>query len=262
MWHCHFSCCVSQHLGILGPPNTAKQRKTQNDKSTLFCPPTGGWGQKALICCTIRRRALDSPPLHWGGKPLSLHWGAWADRVWQWFWPVYLSFVGNFSIHIKRFQHTTRKTFVGGSYCFLLWGWCRLLQNLDHGRAHSLLLSEWVRCSGCGFQDHVFRGAQQAIQDLGLILWGPCDLPSRAESKDCQHQITILAKIISKYIPRLFLSGHVILDLTGNKFSKCLFRSGNLFFLRTNSWTPPWKLHENRNLGIFFRSCNALHEIK
>ena len=26
----------------MGPPNTAKQGKTQNDKSTLFCPPTGG----------------------------------------------------------------------------------------------------------------------------------------------------------------------------------------------------------------------------
>ena len=36
----HFSCCFSQHLGILGPPNTAKQEKTQNDKWTLFCPPT------------------------------------------------------------------------------------------------------------------------------------------------------------------------------------------------------------------------------
>ena len=30
----------SQHLSILGPPNTAKQGKTQNDKSTLFYPPT------------------------------------------------------------------------------------------------------------------------------------------------------------------------------------------------------------------------------
>ena len=34
--------CFSQHLGNLGPPNTAKHGKTQNDKSTLFYPPTGG----------------------------------------------------------------------------------------------------------------------------------------------------------------------------------------------------------------------------
>ena len=40
VWQWHFSCCFSQHLGISGPPNTAKQGKTQNDKSTLFCPPT------------------------------------------------------------------------------------------------------------------------------------------------------------------------------------------------------------------------------
>ena len=37
-----FRAVFSQHLGILRPPNTAKQGKTQNDKSTLFCPPTGG----------------------------------------------------------------------------------------------------------------------------------------------------------------------------------------------------------------------------
>ena len=40
VWQWHFSCCFSQYLGILGPPNTAKQGKTQNDKSTLFYPPT------------------------------------------------------------------------------------------------------------------------------------------------------------------------------------------------------------------------------
>ena len=39
VWQWHFSCCFSQHLGILGLPNTAKQGKTQNDKSTLFYPP-------------------------------------------------------------------------------------------------------------------------------------------------------------------------------------------------------------------------------
>ena len=39
VWQWHFSYCFSQHLVILGPPNTAKQRKTQNDKSTLFYPP-------------------------------------------------------------------------------------------------------------------------------------------------------------------------------------------------------------------------------
>ena len=33
------SCCFSQHLGILGPPNTAKQGKRKRDKSTLFPPP-------------------------------------------------------------------------------------------------------------------------------------------------------------------------------------------------------------------------------
>ena len=31
-----------QHLAILGPPNTAKQGKRQNDKSTLLYPPTKG----------------------------------------------------------------------------------------------------------------------------------------------------------------------------------------------------------------------------
>ena len=40
VWEWHFSCCFSQHLDILGPPNAAKQGKTQNDKSTLFYPPT------------------------------------------------------------------------------------------------------------------------------------------------------------------------------------------------------------------------------
>ena len=32
----------SQYLGLLKPPNTTKQGKTQNDKSTLFTPPQGG----------------------------------------------------------------------------------------------------------------------------------------------------------------------------------------------------------------------------
>ena len=40
VWQWHFSCCFSQHLGILGAPNTAKQGKTQNDKSALFYPFT------------------------------------------------------------------------------------------------------------------------------------------------------------------------------------------------------------------------------
>ena len=34
-----FHVLFSQHLVILGLPNTAKQGITQNDKSTLFCPP-------------------------------------------------------------------------------------------------------------------------------------------------------------------------------------------------------------------------------
>ena len=51
-WQWHSVCCFSQHLVILGPSNTAKQGKTQNDKSTLFYPPRprkptppkfGGW---------------------------------------------------------------------------------------------------------------------------------------------------------------------------------------------------------------------------
>ena len=60
-------------------------------------------------------------------------------------------------------------------------------------------------------------------------------------------------------------SGHVIPYLTGNKFSKNIFRSCNLLlrdcFLgsilkHTNTW-------KEINLGIcFFRSRNALHEIK
>ena len=49
VWQWHFSCCLSQHLGILGPPNTAKQGETQNDKSTLFCPPTGGGSGETCI---------------------------------------------------------------------------------------------------------------------------------------------------------------------------------------------------------------------
>ena len=40
VWQWHFSCCFAQRLVILGPPNTAKQGKTQNDKSTLLYPPT------------------------------------------------------------------------------------------------------------------------------------------------------------------------------------------------------------------------------
>ena len=39
VWQWHFSCCFSQHLALLGPPSTAKQEKTQNDKSTLLYPP-------------------------------------------------------------------------------------------------------------------------------------------------------------------------------------------------------------------------------
>ena len=31
---------IFQHLGILEPPNTVKQVKTQSDKSSLFHPPT------------------------------------------------------------------------------------------------------------------------------------------------------------------------------------------------------------------------------
>ena len=39
-----FRAVFSQHLGILKPPNNAKQGKTQNDKSTLFDPLTGTTG--------------------------------------------------------------------------------------------------------------------------------------------------------------------------------------------------------------------------
>ena len=52
LWQWHFSCCVSQHLGILRPPSTAKQEKTQNDKSTLFYPPPGH-GQKIHLWTSI-----------------------------------------------------------------------------------------------------------------------------------------------------------------------------------------------------------------
>ena len=41
VWQWHFSCCFCLRLGILGPSNTAKQWKMQNDKSTLLYPPTG-----------------------------------------------------------------------------------------------------------------------------------------------------------------------------------------------------------------------------
>ena len=40
VWQWRFSCYFSQHLGSLKPPSTAKQGKTENDKSTLFYPPT------------------------------------------------------------------------------------------------------------------------------------------------------------------------------------------------------------------------------
>ena len=40
VWQWHFQCCFSQHLGILQPQNTVKQGKRENDKSTLFYPPT------------------------------------------------------------------------------------------------------------------------------------------------------------------------------------------------------------------------------
>ena len=39
-----FHAVFPQHLGILGPPNTVKERKTQNDKSTLLYPPPRAQG--------------------------------------------------------------------------------------------------------------------------------------------------------------------------------------------------------------------------
>ena len=37
-----FRAVFSQHLGVLGPPDAAKQGKTENDKSTLLYPPHRG----------------------------------------------------------------------------------------------------------------------------------------------------------------------------------------------------------------------------
>ena len=55
----HFSYCFSQHLGILGPPNTVKQGKAQSDKSTLFCPPSQtdfnlAWNLQSHLKISIR----------------------------------------------------------------------------------------------------------------------------------------------------------------------------------------------------------------
>ena len=55
----HFSCCFSQHLVILEPPNTTKQGKTQNAKSTLFTPPQG-WPRQAFLSLAL----YNSPSLH------------------------------------------------------------------------------------------------------------------------------------------------------------------------------------------------------
>ena len=64
VWQWHFSCCFSQHLGVLGHPNTAKQGRKQNDKSTLFTPPRpplrGGIALSAPSCRIRNRKRILS----------------------------------------------------------------------------------------------------------------------------------------------------------------------------------------------------------
>ena len=55
-----FSCCFSQHLVILEPQSTVKQGKRENDKSTLFYPPTGG-GRFGSLAFAMKNR-------HFGGE--------------------------------------------------------------------------------------------------------------------------------------------------------------------------------------------------
>ena len=47
---CYFSRALPASIASehSGPPNPVKQRNTQNDKSTLFYPPTGGVSLKSV----------------------------------------------------------------------------------------------------------------------------------------------------------------------------------------------------------------------
>ena len=59
-------------MGILGPPNTAKQGKAQNDKSTLFYPPTA----EPMDHVVAALAGVEDPLFHPDAAAQPMHAGA------------------------------------------------------------------------------------------------------------------------------------------------------------------------------------------
>ena len=94
-------------------------------------------------------------------------------------------------------------------------------------------------------------------QDIASIFRNPLLKYTEGGDKTSQYHP---CKLYFQINSQTFFSGHVIPYLTGNKFSKYLFRSCNSLLQDYFLGSILKKLDENRHLGIFFRSCNTLQE--